>query len=76
MCLGIPMKVVEIEKNLKAYAETMGVKRPISIRLVPEVKPGDFVLVHAGFAMEKIDPVEARQRIELFEKMLNLEGSD
>ncbi|RJX25132.1 MAG: HypC/HybG/HupF family hydrogenase formation chaperone [Dethiobacter sp.] len=76
MCLGIPMRVTEIEKNFKAYAETMGVKRPISIKLVPETKPGDFVLVHAGFAMEKIDPVEARKRIELFEKMLNLEGLD
>lgn len=70
MCLGIPMLIQRIESDLMANAETMGVKRAISIQLVPEVKAGDYVLVHAGFAIEIIDPVEAAERIRLLESLL------
>lgn len=70
MCLGIPMRIQRIESGLMANAETMGVKRAISIQLVPEVKAGDYVLVHAGFAIEIIDPVEAAERISLLESLL------
>lgn len=70
MCLGIPMRLINIENNLMATAETMGVKRTISIQLVPNVKVGDDVLVHAGFAIEKIDPAEAAERITLLKTLL------
>ena len=70
MCLGIPMVVSSIEKNYTAIAETMGVKRTISMRLLPEAQPGDHVLVHAGFAMEIIEPAEAGEKIKLLKSML------
>lgn len=73
MCLGIPMKVVEIENHIKAYAEVMGVKRAVYMELVPEARTGDYVLVHAGFAVEVMDPTEAKERIKLFEAILKEE---
>jgi hydrogenase expression/formation protein HypC len=74
MCLGIPMLVESIEKNLMVVAAAMGVKRNVSIVLVPDVQPGEHVLVHAGFAMEKIDKEEAEERIEILERMLKESG--
>ncbi len=70
MCLGIPMKIMEIKNNYVAIAETMGVKRPVRIDMVPDVVAGDFVLIHAGFAMEVIDLEDALGRIELLESIL------
>jgi hydrogenase expression/formation protein HypC len=64
------MKINKIEGGFKAYAETMGVERAINLRLVPEAKEGDYVLVHAGFAMEIIDPSEAEARIRLLKSIL------
>ena len=59
-----------INQDMTATAETMGVKRTISLRLVPDAKPGDHVLVHAGFAIEKMDSAEAAETISLLESML------
>lgn len=71
MCLGVPMKIDKILDRFTAQAETMGVKRAVRIELVPGVKEGDFVLVHAGFAMEIIDRNDAQERVEVLEKMLS-----
>ena len=70
MCLGIPMIIKRFESNLITEAEVMGVKRTISVQLIPGVKVGDHVLVHAGFAIEIIDPAEAAERIELIQSVL------
>ena len=70
MCLGIPMVIKRVETNQMAEAEAMGVKRTISVQLVPDVEAGDHVLVHAGYAIEIIDPAEAAARIELLQSML------
>jgi hydrogenase expression/formation protein HypC len=70
MCLGIPMRLQHIEDGITATAETAGIERAIGIQLVPEAKAGDYVLVHAGFAIEIIDPVEAMERIRLLESFL------
>ena len=64
------MKIMEIKNNYVAIAETMGVKRPVRIDMVPDVVAGDFVLIHAGFAMEVIDLEDALGRIELLESIL------
>ena len=64
------MKIMEIKNNYVAIAETMGVKRPVRIDMVPDVVAGDFVLTHAGFAMEVIDLEDALGRIELLESIL------
>ncbi|MEW5919599.1 MAG: HypC/HybG/HupF family hydrogenase formation chaperone [Bacillota bacterium] len=70
MCLGIPMKIVEIVNNFTALAETMGVRRSVRIDMVPEVAAGDYVLVHAGFAMQVIDTEDALDRMQYLETIL------
>lgn len=55
MCLGVPAKIVEIRPGQMAWAEVEGNRTEISLRLVPEAQAGQFVLVHAGFAMDIID---------------------
>lgn len=74
MCLAIPGKVVEIESNkdhaIVDYGE--GTKRKANISLV-DVKIGDYVLVHAGFAIEVLNKKEARETIALFREMLSFE---
>lgn len=68
MCLGIPGKIIEINGK-SAVAETMGVSREISIELLKEVKIGDFVLIHAGCAIQVLDEEEAAATIQLFNEL-------
>lgn len=62
MCLGVPMKVLSLESPTTARAEIMGLTRIIRIDLLPETNPGDYVLVHAGFALQTVSPGEARDQ--------------
>ncbi len=64
MCLGIPAKVIEI-KDFLATVDMMGNERNVGIHFVPEVQVGDYVLVHAGYAMEIIDEEVAKETAEL-----------
>jgi hydrogenase expression/formation protein HypC len=64
MCLAIPMKVVSMEGG-RAMAEQEGVRRAISVGLLDEVKTGDYVLVHAGYAIARVDEEEALRTLEL-----------
>lgn len=78
MCLGIPLKIVEINKQSKeAIGEINGIKRKARTDLLPDLKMGDYVMVHAGFAIEKINEKEAHETLETvmeFEELLkNLE---
>jgi hydrogenase expression/formation protein HypC len=71
MCLGIPAQIVELvdsERGL-AKAEISGVRREVSIALCPEAAVGDWVLVHVGFALDRIDEQQARETLELLEQM-------
>ena len=71
MCLGIPAQIVEhvdAEAGL-AKAEISGVRRTVSVALCPEAEVGDWVLVHVGFALSRIDEEEARQTLALLEQM-------
>lgn len=54
MCLAVPAKLISVQDKY-AYAETMGIRQKINIQLIEEPSPGDHVLIHAGFAIEKID---------------------
>ncbi|MCR4437518.1 MAG: HypC/HybG/HupF family hydrogenase formation chaperone [bacterium] len=67
MCLGVPMKVVEIDGDM-AVAEITGVRRSISLQLVEDVKVGDYVIVHAGFAIQVLDEAEAEETIRLLQE--------
>ena len=68
MCLAFPAKVLEIEGDL-ATVERSGVKRSASLMLLPEAKVGDYVLIHAGFAMQVIDEREVKIRDALVAEM-------
>lgn len=64
MCLAIPAKVIEIEGNM-ATIEAGGISRQASLMLVPEAEIGDYVLVHAGFAIQRLDEEEALETLRL-----------
>jgi len=70
MCLGVPMRVVSINDEV-AVCEIDGVKREASLMMVENVAVGDFVLIHAGFAIEKLDEEDARQTLQLFRELLD-----
>ena len=75
MCLAIPMELVERD-DLEGEVELNGVRRRISLMLLPEAEPGEYLLVHAGYAIGKVDAEEARKTIELLEEMARMaEGS-
>ena len=71
MCVGVPMKIVEINYPM-AVAEAKGVKRNISLMLLPEdkVKVGDYVMVHVGNAIEVIDEKEAEEIWKVLDEVM------
>ena len=71
MCLAIPMKVTAID-GFEAHCEAKGVQRDVSLFMMQqdEVGIGDFVLVHVGYAIQKVTPREARSAWELFDEVL------
>lgn len=72
MCLAIPGKVVEREEGNLATVDIMGVTRQVSLDLTPTAKAGDYVLIHAGFAIEVVDPEYAQETIDLIKEMPEL----
>ena len=77
MCLAIPGKIIEIDSN-KEHATVDygdGTKRKANITLV-EVKLGDYILVHAGFAIQVLDEKEAEETLDLFREMLSYSGDN
>jgi hydrogenase expression/formation protein HypC len=71
MCLAVPGKVVKINDRT-CVVEIMGVSREISIELLKDVNLGDYVLIHAGCAIQKLDQEEAIKTIELFKELEEL----
>ena len=70
MCLSIPSKVLSIDENNFAIVETLGVKRGVSLDLIGEpVAVGEYILIHVGFAMSKIDTEQAIASLELYQKI-------
>ncbi len=71
MCLAVPAKIID-KKDQLAIVELSGVQREVSLMLLPEAAVGDFVLIHAGFAMQIIDQEEAEKTNELLKEMNSL----
>ncbi len=71
MCLAIPGKIVEIidEENRIAKVEIGGVRRGVNIGMLDDVVIGDYVLVHVGFAMSKIDEKQAEETLRLLQEL-------
>lgn len=77
MCLAIPSKVLKIDENNIAEVDTLGVKREVSLDLIQEeVKVGDYVLIHVGYAMSKIDEKAALESLELYKIMAEAASKD
>jgi hydrogenase expression/formation protein HypC len=76
MCLGIPGKVVETYREhdvLMGKVEFGGISKRVCLEHVPEVQPGEYVLVHVGFALQRIDEAEARRVFQLLAEMNQLD---
>ena len=73
MCLAIPAEVIEIQENDLAVVEAGGAKKLISLSLVDDVRVGEYVLVHAGFAIDIVDEQEAKKTMELLEELARLD---
>ncbi len=68
MCLAVPMKLVERQEAV-GVAEIDGVRREVSLMLQPEARVGDYVLVHAGYAIGLVDEAEANETLELLRQV-------
>lgn len=68
MCLAVPGQIIETD-GTKAKVDFGGLTRDADVTLVPEASVGDYVLVHAGFAIERLDEGEARETLELFREL-------
>jgi hydrogenase expression/formation protein HypC len=66
MCLAIPARVIDLPEPGMALVDVGGVQKRISLALVDDVACGDYVIVHVGYALTKLDPAEARRTLEVF----------
>jgi hydrogenase expression/formation protein HypC len=71
MCVAVPGKISSIDEDLMAVADFGGSSREISVALLEDPKVGDYVIVHAGFALHKVSPSEAEGTIEMMRRMLD-----
>jgi hydrogenase expression/formation protein HypC len=71
MCIAIPSKIVKIENNM-ATIDVDGAKREASLLLLDDPKVGDYVIVHAGFAIHKINEADALESLKLMRKAISL----
>lgn len=69
MCLAIPARVVEVLPGMRAIVDLSGVRKEISMDLVSDAVVGDYVIIHVGYAIGKIDPEEAQRTLALFAEM-------
>ena len=79
MCLAIPGKILDLEQEGEcrlARVEFGGITRKVSLDLVPEAGVGDYVIVHVGFAISKVDEEEAHRTLELLEQMSALQEDE
>ncbi|HEX6016759.1 MAG TPA: HypC/HybG/HupF family hydrogenase formation chaperone [Burkholderiaceae bacterium] len=66
MCLAIPVRVVERLDDTRAVVDLDGVRKTVSLALVDDVQVGDYVIVHVGHALARLDPAEAARTLALF----------
>lgn len=66
MCLALPVRVVELAPGDNAIIDLGGIRKQISLALVDDVAVGDYVILHVGYALSKLDPAEAEKTLALF----------
>ena len=75
MCLAIPVLVVEVLPNQRAMIDLSGVRKAISTALLDDVAVGDYVILHVGYAIGKLDPEEALRTLALFGELAQSEAA-
>jgi hydrogenase expression/formation protein HypC len=75
MCLGIPAKVVEIESSKEGKVDYLGTRVRTNFTLIDDVKVGDWVVVHAGFAISKLEEEEAQETLDLLRELAEYQDS-
>jgi hydrogenase expression/formation protein HypC len=75
MCLGIPVRMTMVEGR-RGEGEIGGIRREVDLSLISGVKPGDYVILHAGFAIEKIHEEEAEETLRLLREISGFSGED
>ena len=73
MCLALPLKIVSIEGNT-AVGEMNGLTQKLRVDLMPELKVGDYAIVHAGFAIQRLTEKEAKENLDLLEEISKAAG--
>ena len=75
MCLAIPACVEQLTAQNHAIVNLSGVRKEISLALVEDIVPGDYVIVHVGFALQKLDPLEAERTLAMFAEISMLDNN-
>ena len=68
MCLAVPLKLIQIQGN-DAVGEAMGLQRKLRVDFIPEPKIGDYVMVHAGFAIERMNEQQALDNLQAIQEV-------
>jgi hydrogenase expression/formation protein HypC len=66
MCLAIPVRVIELLGEASAIVDLDGIRKEVSLALVDDVRVGDYVILHVGYALSKLDPEQAQRTLALF----------
>lgn len=70
MCLAMPAQIIQLISDEKAVVSIGGIQKEISIALLDQINVGDYVIIHVGYALTKLDEAEAIKTLKLFEEML------
>ena len=76
MCLAVPMQIIRIDDEKKAIVKQDDLEAEVDLSLVENPKEGDYVIIHAGYAIDILDLEEAEQRLELFRTVEEAAGSE
>lgn len=76
MCLAVPGMITAITDDRKATVDMLGIEKSASLSLVPDAKVGDYILVHAGFGIQIVDPDEARETLDEIANLPELIDAD
>lgn len=76
MCLAIPVRVVEVRPDQKAVVDLAGVRKEISTALVEDVQLDDYVILHVGYAIGKVDAEEAQRTLDLFNQLEQAQSAE
>jgi hydrogenase expression/formation protein HypC len=74
MCLAIPARVIALTGADQAVVDLGGIRQPVSVALVPDAAIGDYLIIHVGHAIGRIDPAEAERTLALFGELAALES--